>query len=98
MPFTRNCLTIKRVRKELGQYTKDEGLENFQFQNDVLVDVIEGSTGSTPVYLISPYQQLHMLRELTRRLSRLRICLMLARSSRHLGSGTFANRGLGMLG
>ncbi len=38
----------KRVRKELGQYTKDEGLENLQFQYDVLVDVIEGEHGFNP--------------------------------------------------
>ena len=48
VPFTRNCLTNKRVRKELGQYTKDEGLENLQFQYDVLVDVIEGKHGFNP--------------------------------------------------
>ena len=48
VPFTRNCLTNKRVRKELGQHTKDEALENLQFRYDVLVDVIEGEHGFNP--------------------------------------------------
>jgi hypothetical protein len=43
VPFTRNCLTNKRVRKELGQQKEDETLENLHYQYDVLVDAIEGS-------------------------------------------------------
>ena len=43
VPFTRNCLNNKRVRKELGQHTADEGLENLQRKYDLLVNVIEGN-------------------------------------------------------
>ena len=41
VPFTRNCLNNKRVRKELGQRNKDEGLENLQLRYDILVDAVE---------------------------------------------------------
>jgi hypothetical protein len=41
VPFTRNCLNNKRVRKELGQRNRDEGLENLQLRYDVLVDAVE---------------------------------------------------------
>lgn len=40
-PFTRRCLTNHKVRKELGQNVRDEGLQSIQFQYDVLVDVVE---------------------------------------------------------
>jgi hypothetical protein len=42
VPFTRSCLTNKRVRKELGQRNKDKALEDLQFKYDMLVDSIEG--------------------------------------------------------
>jgi hypothetical protein len=32
VPFTRNCLTNKRVRKELGQHNKDQALGDLQFR------------------------------------------------------------------
>jgi len=41
VPFTRNCLHNKRVRKELEQRNKDEGLENLQLRYDILVDSVE---------------------------------------------------------
>jgi hypothetical protein len=42
VPFTRNCLKDKKVRKELGQHTEDEALENLQHKYDLLCDSIEG--------------------------------------------------------
>jgi hypothetical protein len=36
VPFTRNCLNDKKVRKELGQHTEDETLENLQVKYDQL--------------------------------------------------------------
>ncbi len=42
VPFTRNCLKDKKVRKELGQHTEDEPLENLQHKYDLLCDSIEG--------------------------------------------------------
>ena len=47
VPFTRSCLTNKRVRKELGQRNKDKALEDLQFKYDVLVDSLE-SIGHNP--------------------------------------------------
>jgi hypothetical protein len=44
VPFTRSCLKNRRVRKERGQHTRDEALEDLQFRYDVLVD---GDTGRT---------------------------------------------------
>jgi hypothetical protein len=41
VPFTRNCLRNGKVRKELGQHDKDEGLERLQFQYDVHVESVE---------------------------------------------------------
>jgi len=43
VPFTRSCLKNRRVRKELGQNTRDEALEDLQLRYDVLVDSIEQS-------------------------------------------------------
>jgi hypothetical protein len=42
VPFTRSCLTNKRVRKELGQHNKDKALEDLQFKYDMLADAMEG--------------------------------------------------------
>ena len=47
-PFTRRCLTNVKVRKELGQHVRDEGLERIQFRYDVLVDVVESQCGFNP--------------------------------------------------
>ena len=47
-PFTRRCLTNVKVRKELGQHVRDEGLERIQFRYDVLVDVVESQGGFNP--------------------------------------------------
>jgi hypothetical protein len=47
-PFIRRCLTNARVRKELGQHIRDEGLERLQFEYDVLVDVVETQRGFNP--------------------------------------------------
>ncbi|KAI2506187.1 hypothetical protein MHU86_8222 [Fragilaria crotonensis] len=41
VPFTRSCLMNRRVRKELGQNTRDEALENLQLRYDILVDEVE---------------------------------------------------------
>ena len=41
VPFTRSCLTNKRVRRELGQHKEDAALESLQFRYDVLVDSIK---------------------------------------------------------
>ena len=41
VPFTRNCLNFKRVRKKLRQQNKDDGLKNLQFWYDILVDAVE---------------------------------------------------------
>jgi hypothetical protein len=41
VPFTRNFLNNKRVRKELGQQNKDVGLENLQERYDILVDSVK---------------------------------------------------------
>jgi hypothetical protein len=42
LPFTRSCLKNKRVRKELGQYTKDTVIQNLHFRHgDILADSIE---------------------------------------------------------
>jgi hypothetical protein len=40
VPFTRSCLKNRRVRKERGQHTCDEALEDLQFRYDVLVDKV----------------------------------------------------------
>ena len=44
VPFTRNCLKDKKVRKELGHqhHTEDEALENLQHKYDLLCDANEG--------------------------------------------------------
>jgi hypothetical protein len=42
VPFSRNCLKDKKVRKELGQQKADEQLENLQQRYDLLVDSFEG--------------------------------------------------------
>jgi hypothetical protein len=42
VPFSRNCLKDKKVRKELGQQKADEQLENLQRRYDLLVDSFEG--------------------------------------------------------
>ena len=42
VPFTRNCLKDKKVRKELGQHTEDEALEDLQRKYDLLRDSHEG--------------------------------------------------------
>jgi hypothetical protein len=42
VPFTRNCLKDKKVRKELGQQTENEELENLQLKYDLLCDLNEG--------------------------------------------------------
>jgi hypothetical protein len=48
VPFTKNCLNNKRVRKELGQHTEEDiGLENLQLHYDILADSIE-SDGFNP--------------------------------------------------
>jgi hypothetical protein len=41
VPFTRKCLENPKVRKELGQHTKDENLESLQLRYDILVDIVE---------------------------------------------------------
>ncbi len=41
VPFTRSCLEIQRVRKELGQDNKDAVLEDFQCQYNLLIDDLE---------------------------------------------------------
>ena len=41
VPFNRNCLKNKKVRKELGQQVRDDGLEALQLQYDVLADKVE---------------------------------------------------------
>jgi hypothetical protein len=41
VPFNRNCLKNKKVRKELGQHIRDDGLEDLQLRYNVLVDAVE---------------------------------------------------------
>jgi hypothetical protein len=43
VPFTRSCLQNKRVRKELGQHSKDAALEDLQLQYDLLVQDVEAA-------------------------------------------------------
>jgi hypothetical protein len=50
VPFTRNCLKDKKVRKELGQQTEDEGLENLQLKYDLLCDSNEGDQFNPGVF------------------------------------------------
>ncbi len=50
MPFTRNCLKDKKVRKELGQHTEDEALENLQHKYDLLCDFIEGDSFNLGIF------------------------------------------------
>lgn len=41
IPFTCSCLKNYKVRKELGQHNKDDGLERLQFWYNVLIDSVE---------------------------------------------------------
>jgi hypothetical protein len=41
VPFNRNCLKNKKVRKELGQHVRDDRLEELQVCHDVLNDRVE---------------------------------------------------------
>jgi hypothetical protein len=50
VPFTRNCLKDKKVRKELGQHTEDEALENLQHKYDLLCDFIEGDSFNLGIF------------------------------------------------
>ena len=43
VPFTRNCLKNPRVRRELGQHSRDEALESLQLRYDVLVERVEAA-------------------------------------------------------
>jgi hypothetical protein len=43
VPFTRSCLKNPKVRRELGQHTRDEVLESLQLRYDVLVDNVEAA-------------------------------------------------------
>lgn len=43
VPFTRNCLKNPKVRRELGQHTRDEVLESLQLRYDVLVGNVEAA-------------------------------------------------------
>jgi hypothetical protein len=66
VPFTRKCLTNPKVRRELGQHTRNERLEAFQFDYDLLIDDIE-SIGFNPGILDSavPTAPVHVERSST---------------------------------
>jgi hypothetical protein len=45
VPFNRSCLKNKKVRKELGQHVRDDGLEDLQRRYDELADAVETQPG-----------------------------------------------------
>jgi hypothetical protein len=62
VPFTRGCLKNRRVRKELGQNTRDKALEDLQLQYDVLVDAIEQSGFNPGIFDASIPSAVHVQR------------------------------------
>jgi hypothetical protein len=65
VPFSRSCLKNVKVRKELGQHTKDEGLENLQLRYDVLVDVVETGGFNPGIFDAAIPSAVHVERALT---------------------------------
>ena len=66
VPFTRSCLSNKRVRRELGQHTKDPALEDLQFRYDVLVDSIESDGFNPGIFDAAIPMAVHVERAATR--------------------------------
>ena len=62
VPFTRSCLMNRRVRKELGQNTRDEALENLQLCYDILVDEVEEQGFNPGIFDASIPVAKHVLR------------------------------------
>jgi hypothetical protein len=62
VPFTRNCLSDKKVRHELGQTTANDALEDLQVQFDSIVSVAETSGLNEGVFDVS----IPVSRQLTR--------------------------------
>jgi hypothetical protein len=62
VPFTRNCLKDKKVRKELGQRKADEQLENLQRRYDLLVDSFEGDGFNAGIFDLEIPTAAHVIR------------------------------------
>ena len=50
VPFNRNCLKNKKVRKELGQHVRDDRLEELQARHDMLEDRVEGQAFNVGIF------------------------------------------------
>ena len=62
VPFTRNCLKDKKVRRELGQRKADEQLENLQRRYDLLVDSFEGDGFNAGIFDLEILTAAHVIR------------------------------------
>jgi hypothetical protein len=62
VPFTRNCLKYKKVRKVLGQHKADEQLENLQQRYDLLVDSFEGDGFNAGIFDLEIPTAAHFIR------------------------------------
>jgi hypothetical protein len=62
VPFTRNCVKDKKVRKELGQQKADEQLENLQRRYDLLVDSFEGDGFHAGIFDLEITTAAHVIR------------------------------------
>ena len=91
MPFTRNCLKDKKVRKELGQQKADEQLENLQRRYDLLVDSFEGDGFNAGIFDLEILTAAHVIRAETRTSMR-RSWSRIEKPSPPLGNGTTASQ------
>ncbi len=62
VPFTRNCLSDKKVRHKLGQTTANDALEDLQLRYDSIISVAETSGLNESVFDVS----IPVSRQLTR--------------------------------
>jgi hypothetical protein len=62
VPFTRNCLKDKKVRRELGQRKADEQLENLQRRYESLVDSLEGDGFNPGIFDLEIPTAAHVVR------------------------------------